>query len=272
VSASGIFLTHQKNPRIRQHFQRLVEETGSLVTWHFVYSQDAGARPTAPFPTQDPAQVMAARYAAMERNGGVQGGFLDTLLLPLFRALQTDHVWSIEYDVDYAGDWAELFGRFADNRADLLTTTVLPRTDQPDWPWWSSASSPAWVPEDSWLRSLNPLMRLSRRLVNAYCVAMADASWQGHYEFTLPTVASATGCVVEDFGGEGPFVPPGRERSVYVGKSAAGRPDDLTFGFRPVRPHYFHEEPGEFETPGLVYHPIKPGVAAWSRATMNTRD
>jgi hypothetical protein len=74
---------------------------------------------------------------------------------------------------------------------------------------------------------------------------------------------------VEDFGGEGSFVPPGRERSTYVGKSPAGRPDDLTFGFRPVRDHYFHESPESFEQPGLVYHPVKPGVEAWTRATMN---
>jgi hypothetical protein len=74
---------------------------------------------------------------------------------------------------------------------------------------------------------------------------------------------------VADLGGEGSFVPSGRERTVYVGKSPAGRPKDLTFGFRPVRDHYFHERPDSFEQPGLLYHPVKPDVAAWTKETMN---
>jgi hypothetical protein len=39
-----------------------------------------------------------------------------------------------------------------------------------------------------------------------------------------------------------------------------------------VREHYFHEVPESFEQPGLLYHPVKPGVAAWNRTTMNRRD
>jgi hypothetical protein len=96
---------------------------------------------------------------------------------------------------------------------------------------------------------------------------MSDGAWSGHYEFTLPTAALDAGLVVEDLGGEGSFVPPGRERSVYVGKSPAGRPADLTFGFRPVRHDYFHEKPEAFEHAGLLYHPVKPGIPMWNRGT-----
>ena len=88
MTDAGIFLTHLRSPRIRRHFERLVAESGPLVRWHFVFSQDAGARPTTPFASDDPADVLAARYRAMERHGGVQGGYLDTLMLPLLRALR----------------------------------------------------------------------------------------------------------------------------------------------------------------------------------------
>jgi hypothetical protein len=271
MTAAGIFLTHKKSPRIRRHFRRLVEETGSLISWHFVFSVDAYPRPRAPFPYDDPADVLARRYRAMEEHGGVQGGYLDTLLVPVLRALPADHLWVFEYDVDYAGRWDELFGRYADHDADLLTTTVMYRHEWPEWSWWEGARAPAWVPEDRWVRSLNPLMRISRRLLNAYSVAMADPQWGGHYEFTLPTSALAAGMRVEDFGGDGTFVQPGRERSVYVGRAPDGRPKDLTFGFRPVRHHYFHERPRTFPQPGRLYHPVKPGVAAWTAETMNVR-
>jgi hypothetical protein len=270
VSAAGIFLTHRDSPRIRRHFRRLVHETGPLVSWHFVLSRDAYPRPDAPFPYDDPAEVLPVRYRAMEERGGVQGGYLDTLLVPVLRALPADHLWVCEYDVDFAGSWDDLFVQFADNDADLLTTTMMYRHEQPQWPWWRGAETPPEVPEERWVRSLDPLMRVSRGLLDAYVEAMADDRWRGHYEFTIPTAAVAAGLRVEDFGGEGSFVPPGRERSVYVGKSPAGRPPDLTFGFRPVRRRYFHEKPEKFDQPGRLYHPIKPGIPAWTQETMNT--
>ena len=119
------------------------------------------------------------------------------------------------------------------------------------------------------MRSLNPLLRLTRPVLDAYARAVADPRWQGHYEFILPTVAKRAGLRVEDLGGEGSFVPPGRERSVYVGKSPHGRPPDLTFGFRPPRHDYFHEKPETFPQHGMLYHPVKPGVPAWTRETRN---
>ena len=212
----------------------------------------------------------------MAAHGGVQGGYLDTLLVPVLTGLAdatgAERLWVCEYDVDFAGRWGDLFDRFGGEAADVLTTTVMFRHEQPRWPWWRTAAAPAGVPEERWVRSLDPLMRLSGPALTAYVEAMADEAWQGHYEFTLVTAAREAGLTVADLGGEGSFVPAGRERSVYVGKSPAGRPKDLTFGFRPVRDFYFHERPETFERPGLLYHPVKPGVAAWSRQTMNRRD
>jgi hypothetical protein len=272
MTAEGIFLTHQRSPRIQRHFQRLVKESGHLVTWHFVFSHDTGARPHAPFAYEDPAQVLSARYRAMVAHGGVQGGYLDTLLIPVLRALPADHSWVFEYDVDYAGRWGDLFAQFADNDADLLTSTLMYRSEQPRWNHWSRAQAPDWVGEDQMVRSLNPLMRVSRRLLNTYAVAMADEQWQGHYEFTLPTSALVSGARIEDLGNEGSFTPPERRSRIYVGKSATGRREGSTFGFRPVRERYFHESPDSFETPGMVYHPVKPGVRTWTKDTMNQRE
>lgn len=268
--AAGIFLTHLDSPRIRQHFDRLVQESLGLVTWHFVLNPGVLARPEAPFDYPDPEQLLPSRHRQMLANGGVQGGYIDTVMVPVLSGLAAQgasHVWLCEYDVDFAGSWHELFGRFADNPADLLTSYLMFRRQQPKWPWWKSAGAPPEVRRR--VRSLNPLARLSPAALTAYVDATADDRWQGHYEFTLPTAVREAGLVLEDFGGEGSFVPPGRERTTYIGKSPQGRPQDLTFGFRPVRDHYFHEDPEAFEAPGLLYHPVKPGVAAWTRDSMN---
>ena len=270
MTAAGIFLTHTDTPRIRRHFRRLVREAGPMVSWHFVLSCDPYPRPDAPFAYEDPAKVMPLRYRSMEQRGGVQGGYLDTLLIPVLRGLPAEHMWVCEYDVDFAGSWGELFARFANNDADLLTTTVMYHHEQPQWHWWPRSETPPDIPQERWVRSLDPLMRVSRRLTDAYVAAMADDRWRGHYEFTIPTAAVAAGLRVEDFGGEGSFVPPGRERSVYIGKSPAGRPPDLTFGIRPIRRRYFHERPENYKRPGLLYHPVKPNVPAWTTETKNT--
>jgi hypothetical protein len=261
MTAAGIFLTHQVSPRIRRHFARLRRESGHLVTWHFVHSVDSGPRPKAPFSYEDPAEVMARRYRETVANGGVYGGYLDTLFVPVLRALPAEQMWLMEYDVDYSGSWDELFAEFADNESDLLATSVMTKAEQPDWPYWRSAGSPDWVREDQLTRSLDPLMRVSRRLLNIYAVAMADARWQGNYEYTLSTIAVASGARVEDLGNQGSFTPPERRGRVYVGKSPAGTPDDMTFRFRPSRRRYFHEAPARFERPHMLYHPVKPGVA-----------
>jgi hypothetical protein len=269
MTAAGIFLTHTRSRRIRAHFDRLVAETGPLVRWHFVFNPDSGAHPVAPFAYDDPSLVMTARYEAMLRNGGVIGGYLDTLIVPLLRALPADHLWVMEYDVDYSGRWGELFGQFADIDADLLTTTLMRRSEQPDWPHWPGAAAPSWVPHDRMVRGLHPLMRLSRRLVNSYPVAMADPGWKGHYEFTLTTAALVSGGTVEDLGSTGSFTPAERRGRHYVGRTPDGPAEGQTFGFRPVRRRYFHEAPRAFPRPGMLYHPVKPGVPAWRPATQN---
>jgi hypothetical protein len=103
-------------------------------------------------------------------------------------------------------------------------------------------------------------MRLSQRLLNSYAVAMSDRDWQGNYEWILPTVAVVSGARVEDLGNQGSFTPAERRGRIYTGKSPAGEPAQMSFRFRPSRPRYFHEAPGDFEVPHLLYHPIKPGT------------
>ena len=54
--------------------------------------------------------MLPDRYRAMAEHGGVQGGYLDTLLIPVLRGAPTaDHLWVCEYDVDFAGRWDDLF-------------------------------------------------------------------------------------------------------------------------------------------------------------------
>ena len=121
------------------------------------------------------------------------------------------------------------------------------------------------------VRALHPLMRMSRDLVNGYAVAMADADWGGHYEFTFPTSALAGGARSRTSAATVRSRRPTPATRNYVGKTPAAAAPDTTFGFRPVRPRYFHEAPEQFERPGLLYHPVKPGVRPWTRPPRTSR-
>jgi hypothetical protein len=161
-------------------------------------------------PYTDPALVMPTRFEWLRTNGDVGGGHLDVAFIPCVLALRARHVWVMEYDVDYSGSWRDFFSRSAGVNADVLTPTLGHQSDCPNWNWWSEASAPEWVDRADFLRGFHPLMRLSRRFAHRYAVMMADSTWRGHYEFTIPTAAIASGSSIKDLGGPGRFNLEGR--------------------------------------------------------------
>jgi hypothetical protein len=258
IRACGLFLCHAPNDRVMAHFERLRCETEGLVDWTFV--PDNGhlddPRGDAPFP--HPGIVMPDRFATARKHGQVAGGagMMDIAIMPRVLAAPRDFVWALEYDVDYSGHWADMFGRFAGNRADVLTTTLRRRADD-DWWHWTTARAPAAVKAADWSRSFNPAMRLSRRFAAAYVAATRSQAWGGHYEFTIPTVARHLGLRIEDLAHAGAH---GRrfETPLYHNTPAEETIAPGTFVWRPALPAYFHERPEGFPERNRLYHPVKP--------------
>jgi hypothetical protein len=262
-NTAGLFFAHVQSERIGAHYRRLVAESGHLVDWKFAFNPDNRATPTVDFPYPSPQSVMPERFQAMVRNGGVQNGLMDMAIIPCVLALGADFVWIVEYDVDFSGHWSRLFEQFAANDADLLTTTIAAKAETAHWYHWRHARAPGTISDAATYRAFHPIMRISRRFAQAYSRLMADPAWQGHYEFTLPTAAAAEGFVIEDIGGSGPFVRPPRRGRNYVNNAGDGFLAPGTFLWRPSRPRYFHETPGEFPQADKLYHPIKTGIADW---------
>ncbi len=252
--AGGLFLSHIRSPRIERHFERLARETEGLVEWHFISdtAEDA-ARRAAPW--------MPDRQARMLRNGGVQGGYMDTVIVPRALDLGPRFVWALEYDVDYSGDWRRFFEQFAASDADLLTSTITSRQETPRWRHWRTASSPA--PRRDDYRAFHPVMRLSRRLLETYVARIGEPGWEGHYEYILPTLAVAAGLTLEDLGGTSRFCPPERKGRNYRNTPADRKLAPGTFVWRPAMPFYFHERPELFPEPDMLHHPVKPAVTNW---------
>lgn len=257
--AAGLFLCHAPCSRVVAHFERLRHESRDLVDWTFV--PDDGhfndARGNEPYPHQSIS--MKRRFAQARALGRLTdgAGLMDIAIMPRVLAAPHEFVWALEFDVDYSGHWSRIFERFARSRADVLTTTLLPRQQDPDWALWATARAPTSVPQSAWFRSFAPALRLSRRFAAAYIAATNRGDWDGHYEFTIPTVGRHLGFRVEDLASAG--TPPWRKpQPLYHNTPGDPSLSPGTFVWRPARHAYFHEQPAEFAEPDRLYHPVKP--------------
>lgn len=256
----GIFLTHVSSPRVRRHFCRLQAETQGLIQWHWVVNRGRYPNPEGPMPLHGADVLLGARYAEMMRNGGVQGGYVDTVCMPCAWAMEATHTWVLEYDVDFSGHWADFFSQFVSDETDLLTTTLVPHGADPDWYWWQHAQAPASVPMHRWMRGFLPIMRMSKPLIHDYVGAVRSGQWRGHYEFTVPTIAAVNGRSMRDIRGR-----LDSQKVNYTNTPLDWQLQPGSFVWRPSRADYFHENPRGFETRDVLFHPVKPDVENWER-------
>ncbi|GAB7128641.1 hypothetical protein JCM19000A_31490 [Silvimonas sp. JCM 19000] len=259
--AGGVFFSHIDTPRVRAHFARLAAESAPWVQWRLVFNRSRFIDLDSDLAIADPATVLPQRHAQMLRNDGVQRGLLDAAMLPCLLALPQPQVWFMEYDVDFAGNWADLFSQYHAEPADLLSSSLRPRDRDIEWFHWQQASAPAAVDPHLFCRGFHPLIRVSRTLALAYQHAVADPAWAGHYEFILPTVAAVCGLRTLDLARR----PGQRLARNYLNTPSEPFLAPGTYVWRPARPAYFHEDPASFELPNLLYHPIKTDNAAWGR-------
>lgn len=161
-----------------------------------------------------------------------------------------DRFWIVEYDVCYTGRWASLFERFESSHADVLGTTLRGFRARPDWHWWPTFRPPPTTPPAEWLCGFFPILRVSRRALDALDAAYREG-WSGHFEAVIPTVARKAGLEMEDIGGDGPFVAAENRNRHYTNSPEREHLYPGTFVYRPSR-----------RFPGLrrdkLWHPVKP--------------
>lgn len=197
------------------------------------------------FTHQERIRLYGAQPTLVPGNG-------DLFFLDVCRQLEPlpfRHLWLIEDDVDWSGNWADFLLRFESFEGDLVGTNLRRHSQSLDWYWWSTFAPPAHIPMSDWLVGFYPTRRVSRRFIE---LILADdrASWRGHFECAWPTVARAEGLLVRDFAEvDGPSV----YENVNEGWMGPG-----TYVYRPVRSDgYFHEAPFNLQQRDMLYHPIK---------------
>lgn len=245
-----LFLTHFVNSGVVRRYRRLQRELAGRHPVYFgidLVSSPAHRRVTGDlvgpllFPF-DRALLgrLPYRRAREDWQGGnsVVPGRVD-LVAQFFRRLhpQFERIYVVEYDVVYGGHWGSLFADLDARPADLLGTNSFRRDEQPEWNLWPTLRTPdVALPFERTARALLSFCRYSRAALLALEGVYARG-WEGHFEALAPTAVLEAGLVFEDIGGEGPFVPPGRERLHYWSDRMPPPPFDSvgTFIYRPER-------------------------------------
>jgi hypothetical protein len=265
-----VFLTHTLSDRIYNHFLRLKKETrvhlDSFLCLHRTEGREGEGVADFIVARREEENTLPARFAEkMRRGGSITPGFVDLAFMPALlstRLSSYEYLWTIEYDVDFAGHWSEFFMPLLSSRADLMGTTFYSQSDCPGWDLWAWFKAPEAVSRRHYIRSFGPIVRFSRRMLKAYVTAVEQETWRGHFEALFPAIASYNSFALEDLGGNGPFTPTSRRGKNYINTpSPDGYLTPGTFVHAPaIGTAYFHEAPERFSPRGYLWHPIKPGV------------
>lgn len=164
-----------------------------------------------------------------------------------------DYYWCIEDDVRYTGNWAHFFSHFENSDKSFVSSHIQRYVDDPQWPWWRTLMYNDKTPKSEYkLSSFNPIYRISKEALSFVDQKLLEG-WQGHHEVLFPTLLSAAGFDIMDFGGKGEFVSEGNENKFYFGNYTQNSNMEniaSTFRWRPI-----HENIGEI--PNKLYHPVK---------------
>jgi hypothetical protein len=268
ASQAVVLSTHILSAKIYNHFIRLKAETKDSLDVYLCARKPIKYYDAIECPVdfsisrRDEKKLAPKRYVEMKKRGGtIVPGFSDLASMPALLSNRLggyNHIWLIEYDVDFAGAWQDFFAGLISSDADLMGTTFYPRTQCPEWYHWPWFETPPEVSVNYHVRSFGPVVRFSRRLMNCYVDAMRDGRWRGHNEAIYPTLALYNGFTIQDLGGYGPFTPvPLRGRS-YCNTPTDKHLSPGTFIFRPVEHKaYFPDAPEQFPARGFLYHPVK---------------
>ncbi|MDR6339102.1 hypothetical protein HNQ91_002153 [Filimonas zeae] len=164
------------------------------------------------------------------------------------------YYWLVEDDVRYGDTWDNFFRFFIQRKqaADFMASHITTYRQEPGWHWWPTLqhTNADNIPLANRLKSFNPIFRISGRAL-AFLHQALQAGWQGHHEVLLPSLLHKAGFEINDFGGNGAFVPAGCSNRFYAASyhTAAGK----TLSSMRFRPCIETEE----MTKPLLYHPVK---------------
>lgn len=116
-----------------------------------------------------------------------------------------DNYWSIEYDVDFLGEWRNFFVMANAFEEDFISSHIQCYRQNPQWYWWSAFHNKSDnrtydISLVSRIRSFNPIYRISKDALNLVCSALNNGVY-GHHEVVIPSLLYHNNFKIRDFGG-----------------------------------------------------------------------
>lgn len=251
-----LFLSHLVSPSIYWTFQRLSGIDPESYDTIWLYDKSGESTPW-PVRTARHHAFSADRLVNEEYSFATGKSLSSNTHFPVINFREENkeytHYWVVEHDVRFTGDWEFLFDSFQENDTDFLTASVSRYANAQEFVFWDSLSHPSiQIPKHKRIRSFNPIYRISAEALD-FIIDLHRNGWSGHQEVLLPTLLHNNGFTIEDFGGEGEFVPDRRRNVWYTSKNLNnfGVPDGGTHRFRPR----FWKAGSR---PNTIYHPVKP--------------
>lgn len=258
-----IWMTHFHDGEVLDSFDRLLSEVGhKYPVFGFLNSGIDLIRPCHPrlacLNHEQIARLMPSRSFGLLQSGNIQAGYADAFHFAAAKSIpKFKYYWFVEYDVDFSGNWLNFFDVFRRNAADILATTLLNRSEDPEWVHWHMMSLPEIEGYDEQMRGFFPIYRASAAFIDRYCLA-CSAGWDGHFESLFPTLARKRGLLIEDIGGDRSFTPPSRLNKFYINEPTTGSMSPGSFRFSPpVSDRYFTKIDDVFYRENYLWHPVK---------------
>lgn len=260
-------VSHELNAPVRAMFERVAREAPADHEVRFILSTNnpdpdlAGLDPSCVDHITKAAIFAPAYPAKCNDTDWDMAGNLDLVFLEFRRRHpHPTAYWFIEYDVHWEGAWNVFLDHFRDSRADVLAATIIRIQDHPT-KYHIGSYPPQVVPpgmpwaDDRILKAFLPACRLSPGALDALDAAYR-AGLGGHYEINVPSIPSQHDMLIEDFGGNGPFVRPENRDRFYFARGSNYSHSPGTFVFRPaMRP---------LRRLNTLWHPVKPeGISVW---------
>ncbi|SFA48502.1 Core-2/I-Branching enzyme [Pedobacter suwonensis] len=257
VNQVVLFLTNKSDTEIIEQFNKLKRETGDHASVKMLYHRSLNE--TIPDALSDDEIFVFTDDILNELGyepfiGSKLDGSNHFPLIKFFRQYPNyDFYWYVEDDIRCLQGWNTFFSYFLINRvsSDFIASHVRDFEDEPEWYWWKSLRIEDRQPNIDFIRSFNPIFRISRSALNFIDKCHARG-YSGHFEVLLPSLLKSGGFKFAEFGGEGKYVLPGCQnffyRAAYAESSGSMRTGSLRY--RPVI------EENEMWEP-LLYHPVK---------------
>lgn len=166
------------------------------------------------------------------------------------------YYWNIEYDVYFNGKWESFFSSFESIISDFISSHIEWYSQRPMWDWWESVHFKTLsIPRNQYLKSFNPIYRISNRALKVLDGILSLQN-SGHHEVMIPTVLKYLGYVVNDFDEKNSkFSISGLNDSYYISSCNLNNwYTESTMRYRPI----FNKE--VIKGNGIdnkLYHPVK---------------